>query len=73
MKEKKEKSNSSNNDEQTLYRISLPGFINGGEIGLGDAIQRTTSYFGIRPCGGCNQRAAALNKWMIFTSRKQQR
>lgn len=73
MKEKKEKSNSFNKDEQSPYRISLPGFINDREIGLGDVIQRTTSYFGIQPCGGCNQRAAALNSLMVFTSRKQQR
>ena len=52
MKEKKEKSNSFNKDEQSPYRISLPGFINDGEIRLGDVIQ---------PCGGCNQRATALN------------
>ena len=71
MKKKEEKSNSFNKDEQSPYRISLPGFINDEEIGLGDVIQRTTSYFGIQSCGGCNQRATTLNSWMVFTSRKQ--
>jgi hypothetical protein len=49
------------------YRVRLPGFITGDEIGLGTAIKRATSYFGIRPCGGCQRRAAALDRWMIFT------
>ena len=49
------------------HRIRLPGFVKDEEIGLGDAIKRATSYFGIRPCGGCERRAAALNRWMTFT------
>lgn len=49
------------------HRVRLPGFIGDEEIGLGDAIQRATSYFGIQPCGGCGRRAAALNRWMVFT------
>jgi hypothetical protein len=44
----------------------LPGFILESEIGLGDAIKRTTSYFGIKPCGGCQQRAMQLNRWITF-------
>ena len=60
------------NDSQTQsdhspHRLRLPGFINDEEIGLGDVIKRTTSYFGIKPCGGCEQRAAALNRRMVFT------
>jgi hypothetical protein len=50
-----------------LHRVRLPGFISDEEIGLGDVIKRTTSYFGIKPCGGCEQRAMALNRWMIVT------
>lgn len=49
------------------HRVRLPGFITDEEIGLGDAIKRVTSYFGIKPCGSCDQRAAALNRWMVFT------
>jgi hypothetical protein len=39
------------------------------ETGLGDAIKRVTNAFGIRPCGGCERRAAALNSWFVFTGR----
>ena len=49
------------------HYVRLPGFIVDEDIGLGDAIKRTTSYFGIQPCGGCERRAAALNRWMVFT------
>lgn len=49
------------------HRVRLPGFIADEEIGLGDMIKRTTSYFGIKPCGGCSQRTTTLNRWMIFT------
>jgi hypothetical protein len=47
--------------------LRLPGFINDDEIGLGDAIKRVTYMVGIGACGGCEQRAAMLNRWMIFT------
>lgn len=61
------KKDSSNQKEVPAYRVRLPGFITDEEIGLGDALKRATSYFGIRPCGGCDRRAAALNRWMVFT------
>ena len=49
------------------HRVRLPGFIADDEIGLGDAIKRVTYAVGIKPCGGCDKRAAALNRWMVFT------
>ena len=49
------------------HRVRLPGFINDRDIGLGDALTRATTYLGIRPCGGCKRRAAALNRWVTFT------
>lgn len=49
------------------HRVRLPGFLSDDEIGLGDVVKRATSYIGIKPCGGCNQRAAALNRWLVFT------
>lgn len=49
------------------HRVHLPGFITGDEIGLGAAIKRTGSYLGIQPCGGCERRAALLNRWLVFT------
>jgi hypothetical protein len=51
------------------YRMRLPGFVSEQEIGLGDVIKRVTYAFGIRPCGGCERRAAALNDRFVFVSR----
>jgi len=49
------------------HHVRLPGFIIDEDIGLGDVIKRTVYYFGMQPCGGCEHRAAALNRWMVFT------
>jgi hypothetical protein len=49
------------------HRVRLPGFLIDEEIGLGDAIERVTYAIGVKPCGGCEKRAAALNQWMHFT------
>ena len=49
------------------HRIRLPGFVTDKDIGLGDAIKRVTYALGIRPCGGCERRAAALNRRFVFT------
>ena len=51
------------------YRMRLPGFTSGEEVGLGEVIKRATSAIGVRPCGGCERRAAALNRWMTFSGR----
>jgi hypothetical protein len=48
-------------------RVRLPGFIREEEIGLGDIVKGVTYTFGIKPCGGCETRAAAMNRWMSFT------
>jgi hypothetical protein len=49
------------------FRIRLPGFIRDEEIGLGDVLKRVTYAAGIRPCGGCDKRAATLNRRVVFT------
>jgi len=36
-------------------------------MGLGDGIKHLTYAMGIKPCGGCEKRAATLNEWMHFT------
>jgi hypothetical protein len=54
-------------EEPRPYRVRLPGFVSDEEVGLGDAIKRTTYAVGIRPCGGCGRRAATLNRWVVFT------
>jgi hypothetical protein len=51
------------------HHVRLPGFILDEEVGLGSVVKRVTSAFGIRPCGECEQRAAMLNRWLIFTGR----
>jgi hypothetical protein len=56
--------------EPPAHRVRLPGFIAGEEIGLGAVIERTTTYVGIRPCQGCARRAAALDRWMVFSPRR---
>lgn len=69
MTEKEEKGDQVERDAHQPYRVRLPGFIADEEIGLGDVIKRVTSSFGIRPCGGCERRAAVLNRWIVFTVR----
>jgi len=53
--------------EKAPHHIRLPGFLIEQEIGLGDVIKRATASVGIRPCRGCERRAAALNRWMTFS------
>jgi hypothetical protein len=53
--------------EKAPYHIRLPGFLIERETGLGDVIKRATASVGIRPCSGCEKRAAALNRWMTFS------
>ena len=53
--------------ESRPYRMRLPGFVTDEEIGLGDAVKRVTYAMGIKPCGGCDRRATAMNRWMVFT------
>ena len=65
-----ERNGVSNKDQALPHRVRLPGFITEEEIGLGDAVKRTTTYLGIKPCGGCESRATALNRWLVFSHRR---
>lgn len=56
--------------EQPARHVRLPRFVVDEEIGLGDVLKLTTSYLGIPPCGGCQRRAVALNRWLTFTNRR---
>jgi hypothetical protein len=47
----------------------LPRFVTDEEVGLGDVIKRVTHTIGIRACGGCERRAATLNRWLRFNYR----
>jgi hypothetical protein len=68
MKEK-EKTTAAAAGETTLpaHRVRLHGFVIEEEIGLGDVVKRATYAMGIKPCSGCEKRAAALNRWMVFS------
>ena len=59
-------SNQHQKDERKPHQVRLPGFINDDEVGLGDVIKRVTYALGMKPCGGCERRAAALNRWVVF-------
>lgn len=52
--------------DEASHRVRLPGFIVEHEVGLGDVIKRATYAIGLQPCGGCERRAAKLNRWMSF-------
>jgi hypothetical protein len=68
MAERKQASRSKTGQEEPQpYRVRLPGFVRDEEVGLGDVIKRATYAVGIRPCGGCGRRAAALNRRVVFT------
>jgi hypothetical protein len=69
MHESKTRSADAKQNEPQPYHVRLPGFIADEDIGLGDVIKRVTHTFGIKPCGGCERRAAALNRWFVFTGR----
>jgi hypothetical protein len=53
------------------FVMRLPGFVADREVGLGDAVKRVGYALGIAPCGGCERRAAALNRWVAFTGRRR--
>jgi hypothetical protein len=53
--------------EHQPLRVRLPGFLIEEEIGLGDLIKKTTYAIGVKPCSGCERRAAALNRRMTLT------
>lgn len=62
-----EKDNAQGITKAEPYRVRLPGFISDEEVGLGDVVKRVTYAMGVQPCGGCERRAVALNRWMVFT------
>jgi hypothetical protein len=52
------------------FKVRLPGFVSGADVGLGDVVRRVTSYLSVTPCAGCERRAAALNRWVTFSGRR---
>jgi hypothetical protein len=52
------------------FKVRLPGFVSDADVGLGDVVRRATSHLGFTACRGCEQREAALNRWVTFTARR---
>ena len=71
MKEEKAKDVAPEREASPPRRVRLPGFVLDEDVGLGSVVKRVTSTFGIRPCGGCEQRAAKLNRWLVFTGSRR--
>jgi hypothetical protein len=70
MKGRKTGTEKAEKGERQPYQVRIPGFITDDEFGLGDVIKRVTYAVGIKPCGGCERRAAILNRWMVFSGRR---
>jgi hypothetical protein len=66
MEEQSEQRSHENAIRPEPLRVRLPGFLIEDEFGLGEAIKRATYAIGIRPCSGCERRAASLNRWVSF-------
>jgi len=62
--------NESDEREAGNARLRLPGFVNDEDMGLGDVLKQVTSAVGIKRCGGCERRAARLNRLLIFSGRR---
>ena len=66
-KNQRAKSNHADESAREPYRVRLPRAIVHEDVGLGDALKRASSAVGIKPCGGCQRRATALNGWLVFS------
>ena len=73
MKKEEASANDTEKIKREPHRVRLPGFVSDEDIGLGDVIKRATYAVGINPCGGCERRAALLNRWMVFSGRHSNR
>jgi hypothetical protein len=51
-------------------RVRLPRFIVQEPVGLGDVVKRATTALSVRPCGGCERRAARLDRLVRFEPRR---
>ncbi len=67
MDEKPKSRNRGEDSQRQPLRVRLPGFLLEEGIGLGDVVKRMTYAMRIKACGGCEKRAAALNRWVHFT------
>jgi hypothetical protein len=66
--QKREHAEQTNYRTRSPYRVPLPMEIYARDVGLGDALKHVTSAVGLKPCDGCERRAAALNRWVVFSA-----
>jgi hypothetical protein len=52
------------------HRVRLPRFLVNEPVGLGQVVKRATMMAGAKPCSPCEQRAARLDRWMLFEPRR---
>ncbi len=52
--------------------MRLPGWRE-EDTGLGELLKEFTVAVGIRPCGGCQERARRLDELLTFSGRRRQR
>ncbi len=55
------------------YRKHFSRDLDDKDVGFGDILKRATSAIGIKACGGCERRAAALNRWLVFSGGRLKR
>jgi hypothetical protein len=48
------------------WRVRVPAVLARESVGLGEVLKRVTSAVGVRPCGGCKQRAERLDRKLVF-------
>jgi hypothetical protein len=70
MNEKESRNHQVDKKDGKPYRVRLPGFITDEDVGLGDIIKQVSYAVGTKPCSGCERRAAALNRWLVFSGRR---
>jgi hypothetical protein len=57
-------------DNGPKHRVRLPHFILRAPIGAGQVAKHLTSTVGVKPCAGCEQRAARLDRWLRIEPRR---
>jgi hypothetical protein len=57
-------------DDSPRHVVRLPYFIVRTPIGAGQVAKRITSGAGVKPCAGCEQRAARLDRWLRIEPRR---
>lgn len=52
--------------QNPVFSVRLPPMVSDEDAGLGDTVARAARRLGIQPCGGCNRRAAFLNRLVAY-------